>query len=74
MAHSTTIGDTTFIHNGDLSGTVYVRRADEHGVFRTIEVPGADLLGFIAEHVRFQRIAAAERAAQHDLLGIEDWH
>lgn len=67
MSHSTTIGATTFIHNGDYSGPVEIR----HGKGATevrFEVPCPDVLGFAAEVIRSERIKILEGTERTDLL------
>jgi hypothetical protein len=57
----------TFHHNSDLSGPVVI-------VIETsatsLEVAGEDLLAFVAEHVRRQRIASLEGSTPEQLLGL----
>lgn len=62
--HTTTIGTTTFIHNGGYDGRVTIVTADE----RRIDVEFEDLKGFIAEYVRSTFIAAVEQATHDELL------
>ncbi len=71
MSHSRVFGDTVFIYNSDLSGDVMIHRASwpegEH-----IEVPGSDLLQFVASWVQDRRINAVEWMEWPELLGIEE--
>ena len=59
--------DTTFIYNGDLSGNVTITR---HG--KEIQVPGSELIEFIAGHVQRTRIAALEGMSENEILGIPE--
>jgi hypothetical protein len=64
--HTTTIGDTTFIHNGDYSGEVLIRQ----GILG-INVKCETLISFVAEIVRAQKIRELESATGNAILGIE---
>lgn len=64
MSHTSTIGKTTFIHNGDFEGEVEVRNGDQSMV-----LPFADIKGIVAEFVRNQRIEKLEQASVEELLG-----
>lgn len=66
-------GKTRFHHNSDLSGNVAIHVDDENGL-RAINVPGVDLLAFVAEYVRGRKISEVESAEWHAVLGIsEEW-
>lgn len=66
-------GGTTFHFNADMSGDVLMRRLSltDSGVERReLEVPANDLLRFVAEFVRREKIAALERAPWWEVLGL----
>ena len=54
---------THFHSNSDLSGDVII---SENGV--QYRVPGRDLLAFVANYVRDERIAALEHASDEEIL------
>jgi len=54
-----------FNFNSDLSGNVLIRVSD-----REIEVPGDDLLGFIANYVRNRRISQLEQATAEEIFQL----
>ncbi len=63
-----TMGDTTFIGNSDLSGTLTIRPG---GGAEDIEVPAADVLALVARFIRETRITTLEQADgdHHDEIG-----
>lgn len=63
--HTQRVNDTLFLYNSDLSGVVVIQRGDDE-----IEVPSEDLLSFVAEHVRSERMSALEQASFRELLGL----
>lgn len=58
---------TVFNHNSDLSGDVIIR---DLRTGTEINVPGADLLSFVADHVRQRRISEIAECGPEELLGI----
>lgn len=58
---------TRFHYNSDLSGNVIVMTPE--GEFH---VPGDDLLAFVADYVREERIARLEQASAAELLGLRE--
>lgn len=64
--HTYKAQNTTFVHDSDLSGDVIIRRGNNE-----IEVPGEDLLSFVAEYVRSERVGALESASHREILGLE---
>ena len=67
--HSCEIGNTRFQYNSDLSGDVIVITNVGSVGETSTRVPGKDLLGFLAEHIRLARIIHLEEASQEELLG-----
>lgn len=55
--------ETRFIFNSDMSGPVIIRYGDAE-----IEIPGEDLMEFLAERLRFAKVVALENASRDDLL------
>jgi hypothetical protein len=68
MAHRTICGTTEFLHNGDLSGDVSVKLPDGSW----IAVPGEDLVAFVAQYVKAERMAALEEASVATVLGVPE--
>lgn len=64
--HTTTCGETTFSHHGDYSGPVTIRV--QNGA--SLDVPGGDLIAFVAEYVRAVKIAELESARALEILGV----
>ncbi len=62
---------TRFHYNSDLSGDVSIHVDDENGL-RALNVPGEDLLAFVADYVRGRKISALEDAEWHEVFGIEN--
>jgi hypothetical protein len=58
---------TTFFHNGDYSGDVIIKLL-ETGL--EMRVDAHDLIDFVTEYVRGQRIAALEDMTTEELLGL----
>lgn len=56
---------TSFSFNSDLSGLVVI-----HTCNHVLEVSGTDLLHFIAEYVRSERIGAVSDASVDEVLGL----
>jgi hypothetical protein len=73
MSQTVKIRETTFISNGDNSGMVRISRPVSQGaeLSAVIEVPGGDLVAFVAEHVRNLRIAELEQMTALAPLGRE---
>ncbi len=67
MSHTWEHGETTFTGNSDLSGDIRIRRGDDE-----IEIPGRDILEFVAYHVQRCRISEIEQQETAKLLGISD--
>ena len=75
---------TTIHYNSDLSGEVIITRKSGHGKdFRgnplpeitfddDIRVDGRDLITFVADYVRLQRITELEQMSDEAILGIEE--
>lgn len=55
--------ETVFIAHGDLSGDVTIKRGKKE-----IDIPGVDLIAFIAEHVRNEKISRLEQAEDMEVL------
>jgi hypothetical protein len=64
--HTFVRGETVFNYNADLSGKVRIKVSDGE-----ILVPGEDLLEFIAQYVRSQKIALIEKQSGREVLGLE---
>jgi hypothetical protein len=64
MSHTTNHGGTRFIHNGDYSGEVEIQHSDQEAVW----VPFSDLLQFVADYVRQEKIAKLEQASGREVL------
>lgn len=62
---------TSFLFNSDLSGGVDVVHMDTEGGVENITIPGAAIVGFVAELVRRQRINSLEEASDFEVLGLE---
>ena len=65
MSHSWTYGKTSFIGNSDLSGDITIRRNGEE-----IDIPGAQILKFVADHIRDERIRVIEQMTESEILGF----
>lgn len=65
--HTATCGKTNFNFNSDLSGDVVI--TNDAGT--TIMVPGGDLVAFVAEYVRQQRIAEIENMTALEVLDLK---
>jgi hypothetical protein len=68
MAHTWQHGNTIFIGNSDLSGDI--KLVDARTKEPIGQVAGADLIDFIAGHVRRCRINALEQASTDEILGL----
>lgn len=64
--HTLEYAKTTFNFNSDLSGDVRIVTANGG----EIEVPGYDLVCFVAEYVRRQRIYEIESMHVHEVLNV----
>lgn len=62
-------GGTRFMYNGDMSGDVSIYR-NENDVI-DFSVPGKDLIEFIADYVRREKITELENATIAQVLGLE---
>lgn len=65
--HTTTIGKTTFYHNGDFSGEVGIVTE----TMIRVSVPYDELKAFIAESIRTKKIAQLELATDDEVLGLD---
>ncbi len=65
MSHTLALTTATFNYNSDLSGNVTITTREGR-----IDVPGCELVAFVAEYVRGQRINALESATTRELLGL----
>ena len=65
MSHTFNAGDTTFIHNPDMSGEVTLLHEDKQ-----IVIPGQALIAFMAEYVRQEKIRLIEGTGDAEALGI----
>jgi len=63
MSHTYEHGETRFICNSDLSGDISVIVGEER-----IEVPGDDIVEFVASYLVRERIAKLEQMSAKDLL------
>lgn len=70
MSHSTKINDTTFIHNGDYSGSVTISRDHVCGE-ECMEVPFKDLLKFIGSYVISEKISRLEQMDADEIFGLK---
>jgi hypothetical protein len=61
-------GGTRFMFNGDMSGDVTIYR-NENDVLDFM-VPGKDLIEFIADYVRREKITELENATIAQILGL----
>lgn len=59
---------THFVFNSDLSGDVTISRQGDES--RELKVPGKHLLQFVANYVRWQKIAVIEQAEDDEILGL----
>lgn len=59
-------------YNSDMSGDIIIKSKtpDEKGNYPEVSVLGKDILKFVAEYVRDQKIAKAENASWKKLLGL----
>lgn len=72
MHHFKGPSGSTFTYNSDLSGDVRINvGAPERDGEYEIDVPGADLLAFVAAYVAGRRIAALQMADDFEILGID---
>ena len=63
--HTTeTKSGVTFIHNGNYFGPVKIVNGEN-----TIEIPFEDILEFVGEYVRSERISKLEQMNTEELLG-----
>ena len=69
--HTREIGSTLFHFNADLSGAVMIVKRDKGKSFESLEVPGEDLIRFIAEWVANQKISELEDMEPHEVLGLK---
>lgn len=67
MAHTTRIGNTEFIHNGDFKGDVEIWAEGNPG---PLKVPFEDLMAFVAERIRARKIEQLEVANINSILGL----
>ncbi len=67
MAHSLICGTTNFTFNTDLSGAVIIRLPDGS----SLDVPGGDIVSFVADYVRRRRIAELEDSEAFAILGFK---
>jgi hypothetical protein len=65
MSHYFEHSGVTFIYSSDLSGNVVIQNEGDG-----VELPGVALLAFVAAHIRREKIADLENAADFDILGI----
>lgn len=65
--HTYTCGTTTFNFNSDISGEVTIRRPDG----AALNVPGGDLVAFVAEYVRQRRFSELESMTALEVLGVK---
>lgn len=59
-------------HNSDMSGDIIIKSKtpDEKGIYSEVSVLGKDILKFVAEYVRNQKITKAENASWKKILGL----
>lgn len=67
MAHSTQIGKTTFVHNGDFSGNVTIIR-ENNKLQVEITLPFKDLVDIVAERKRDLLISELEQLNTETIL------
>ena len=65
-------GFTRIHYNSDLSGRVTIVQQGQDGKpIREVEIPGADLLAFVAHHVRNNKITALHKQTNEAILGLD---
>lgn len=59
-------------NNSDMSGNIIItsKIPDENGEYPEVSVLGKDILKFVAEYVRSQKISKIEKASYKKLLGL----
>lgn len=65
MSHTTTVGKTTFIHDGGLGGSVQIVQGEN-----SVTVPYNDMRDFIAESLRDELISQIESLPTEAILEI----
>ena len=73
MSHSYRYKNTVFTCNSDLSGNVRITVMDNGDGVPTgdrIEISGADIIKFVADHVRRSKISDLEQATTKEILGL----
>lgn len=65
MSHTLALTAATFNYNSDLSGNVTITTHEGR-----IDVPCRELVSFVVEHVRRERIIALESASDREILGL----
>lgn len=62
-------GKSCRIHfNSDMSGEIHICDKDS---YKEIKVDGQDILDFVANHVRRERISKLEQMETREILGLE---
>jgi hypothetical protein len=64
--HTAELKSARFHYNSDLSGKVIITTVDGD----SIEVDGNDILSFVAEFIRMERIDKIEQLTTDELLGM----
>lgn len=59
---------TTIHYNSDMSGDCIIFNKETE---QNVEVPCEDILDFVAEYVRIQKIGKLERMDNKEILGLE---
>ena len=59
-------------HNSDMSGDIIIKSKtpDENGKYPEVSILGKDVLKFVAEYVRTNKISKIEKASWKKLLGL----
>ncbi len=67
---------TSFAYNSDLSGDVLITGVETTAIRRVkqsvLTIPGYDLLEFVAEFIREQKIEKIEQMTVNELIGIKE--
>jgi hypothetical protein len=67
MSHSLCVDDVSFVYNSDLSGNVTIT---DNVTRKSLDVRGDQLLAFLADYVRRQRIESLEQMSDAEVLGL----
>ena len=68
--HTTKVGTTTFMYDGDFGEDIEIYPLGYCPAGDGIKIPFEDLLGFVAEYVRRQKISDLEQMDDREIIGI----